>query len=210
MPDPTLQTRALRYAAGDLPAADAAAFETVLAADPDAQDALAEAVRLSAACLGQRPPAPDRSFRAAIRDRLRPATVWNRWVARRAYRGHPLAWTAAGVVAAAGLAAVGWSLGDADPALPAAAVRVAVPAPERSVPVAPPPRAVAVRPVPVPSVAADDDAALRAAEIWAELSTLEHVERVHEDELRRRTRARDFAAPHPDRPSAMMAVPIDP
>jgi len=70
MPEPTLQATALRYAAGDLTSAESAAFETRLTTDQDAREALAEAVRLSAAALGQEPPQPDRTFRAAIRERL--------------------------------------------------------------------------------------------------------------------------------------------
>src|SRR5215470_11557103 len=91
MPEPTLQTTALRYAAGDLSPAEVAAFEARLAEDQDARDALAEAVRLSAAAIGQEPPAPHPSFRAAIRARLN----------LRAYRGHPLAWVGAGATAVA-------------------------------------------------------------------------------------------------------------
>ena len=66
MPDPTLQATALRYAARDLTASEAAAFEARLANDQDARDALAEAVRLSAAAIGQRPPAPRPSLRALV------------------------------------------------------------------------------------------------------------------------------------------------
>src|SRR6476660_5940431 len=91
-PDPlALQGTALRYAAGELPPADTAVFEARLADDQDARDPLAEAVRLSAAALGQEPPAADRTFRSMIRERLRPVSAWwARWLARRAYRGHPL------------------------------------------------------------------------------------------------------------------------
>ena len=67
--------------------------------DQDARDALAEAVRLSAAALASTPPAPDRAFRAAIRERL---VGWTPAVARRrAYRGHPVAWAALGAAAVA-------------------------------------------------------------------------------------------------------------
>ena len=68
---PKLAT-ALRYAARTLPAAEAAAFEAQLAGDQSAREALAEAVRLSAAALGQDPPTPHRSFRAMINERLSP------------------------------------------------------------------------------------------------------------------------------------------
>jgi hypothetical protein len=185
-PDPTLQGVALRYAAGDLPPAAAAAFEARLAADPAARDALAEAVRLSAAALGQEPPAPDRSFRALVRDRLRPGR-W-RLLARRVYRGHPLTWAAAGavVVAAAtltGLRLAGPSAGEAAALPPPPEPAVAVPAADL-----PPADPVAH------AEPADPD--LRMAEIWAELSTPDHVERAHHEEARRRQRQRDWHLPH--------------
>src|SRR5262245_13578470 len=91
MPDPTLQATALRYAAGDLTPDEIAAFEAQLAEDQDARDALAEAVRLSAQAIGQKPPAPHPSFRAAIRARLGLMT----------YRGHPMAWAGLGAAALA-------------------------------------------------------------------------------------------------------------
>src|SRR5262249_58633732 len=95
-----LQAQALRYAAGDLLPAEAEAFEARLATDQAARDAVAEAVRLSAAALGQDPPAPDRSFRALIRERLFARWVPG-WLTRRAYRGHPLAWAGLGAVVVA-------------------------------------------------------------------------------------------------------------
>src|SRR6478735_9702050 len=110
MPEPSLQATALRFAAGDLSATESEAFELRLRDDQDARDALAEAVRLSAAALGQEPPAPDRSFRAAIREQLMgycPA-----WLRRRAYRGHPLTWAAFGAVAVAACTVIGLSLAD--------------------------------------------------------------------------------------------------
>src|SRR5882724_9936156 len=94
MPDPTLQATALRYAAGDLDPDEVSAFEARLAEDQDARDALAEAVRLSAAAIGQEPPAPHPSFRSAIRARLGLA----------GYRGHPVAWVGLGAAAVAACA----------------------------------------------------------------------------------------------------------
>src|SRR5260221_14464201 len=85
----------MRFAAGDLPPRETAAFEVRLAGEQSARDALAEAVRLSAAALGQDAPAPDRTFRAMIRERLL-RSWYPGWLARRAYRGHPLAWAGAG------------------------------------------------------------------------------------------------------------------
>jgi hypothetical protein len=174
MPDPALQTTALRYAAGDLPPAEASAFEGRLAADQDARDALGEAVRLSAAALGRSPPTPHRSYRALIRERL---TGWcPGWLARRAYRGHPLAWAGLGGAAVAACAAVGLSPADPDPVGPPAVAVVPVPV----VAVAPAPREVE-------DVGGDE---LSVAEVWAALSTPEHVEKAHDDEMRWRQRVR--------------------
>ena len=192
MPDPTLLGTALRYAAGDLSPDEGTAFEARLAEDQDARDALAEAVRLSAAAIGQKPPAPHPSFRAAIRARLD----------LRAYRGHPFAWVGLGGAAVAVCTLIGLSLaGRADP--PTAAV--AAPVPVEAIPaprvVAPP--AVAVAPMPREhgmSVAAEhpvpsgDERSV--AEIWADLSTPEHVEKARDDEVRWRQHVRALAHPH--------------
>lgn len=97
---------ALRYAAGDLDPVDEAAFEMRLAEDPVAQDALSEAVRLSAAAAGQAAPSPDPLTRQAVAERVAP-TWLSRLLARRPYRGHPMAWTAAGAAFAVTL--VGFS-----------------------------------------------------------------------------------------------------
>ncbi len=192
MRDPTLQGTALRYAAGDLSPDEVTAFEARLGDDQDARDALAEAVRLSAAAIGQKPPAPHPSFRAAIRARLD----------LRAYRGHPFAWVGLGGAAVAVCTLIGLSLaGRADP--PTAAV--AAPVPVEAIPaprvVAPP--AVAVAPMPRErgaSVAAEhpvpsgDERSV--AEIWADLSTPEHVEKARDDEVRWRQHVRALAHPH--------------
>lgn len=213
MPEPTpraLEATALRYAAQDLSPADAAAFEARLAYDQDAREALAEAVRLSAAALGQEPPTPHRSFRALIRGRLRPLTGWlSRRLARRAYRGHPLAWSGAGAVVVAALL---WAAGPFDEAEPDAArpdSPSVVEAPATPLPPAPAeqvsPRQMASAPIDrenaakVDGVSAGvgtDDAAFRA-EIWAELSTPEHVEKAHDDDARWRQRLKDLHAGRP-------------
>lgn len=97
---------ALRYAAGDLDPVDEAAFEMRLAEDPAAQDALSEAVRLSAAAAGQVAPIPDPLTRQAVAERVAPSWL-SRILARRPYRGHPMAWAAAGAAVAVTL--VGFS-----------------------------------------------------------------------------------------------------
>jgi hypothetical protein len=202
MPDPTLQSTALRYAAGDLTPEEVAAFEARLADDQDARDALAEAVRLSAAAVGQPAPTPHPSFRAAIRARLGLLT----------YRGHPVAWAGLGALVACAL--VGFGLADrADP--PEAAT--AAPAP---VEVAPPPRAPEPAPAaPMPgegsaAVAAENagacgDEGRSVAEIWAEMSSHDAVEKARDEELRWRQRVRDLANPHHVSASAKAAGTAD-
>ena len=90
-----LEATALRYAARTLTPPETSAFEARLAGDQQARDALAEAVRLSAAAMKQVAPAPSSRLRSIIRARL-------------ARRGHPIAWIGlgAGIVAAAALFAV--------------------------------------------------------------------------------------------------------
>ena len=180
MRDPTLQATALRFAAADLTPAESEAFEARLATDEAAQDALAEAVRLSAAAIGQAAPAPHRSFRDSVRARVRGS------------RFHPLAWAALGAVAVAVAAVVGLQLSPSAHAPEVVPTRVESP----EVAVAPQPRAVVA--------VADDAHQPTTAEIWAELSTPEHVEKAHDDEFRRRQRMRDIHTLHPTKPTASL------
>ncbi len=189
MPDPTLQATALRYAAGDLNPEEVSAFEARLAEDQDARDALAEAVRLSAQAIGQKPPAPHPAARAAIRARL----------ALRLARGQQLAYAALGATAVAACTLIGLALAerteaespDAAPATAATTHHVAEPAPA----VTPPKEAAA------PAVSTHPtDTTRSVAEIWADLSTPDHVERARDDELRWRQRVRELN--HPQHVSA--------
>jgi hypothetical protein len=212
-----LQGAALRYAAGDLPPAEAESFEARLALDQGAREALAEAVRLSAAALGQHPPAPDRSVRALVRGRLHPPTTWfGRCLGRRSYRGHPAVWAAAGAGVVAAATLVGLHLvpaGVADP--PATATVSQSPtadpppgsqgspeSPHSNLALAPDEGSDSALPPTDAASCAGSDAALRAAELWAELSTPEQVEKNHEDELRLRNLLREHpaapASPSPD------------
>jgi hypothetical protein len=175
MPDPAneplaLEATALRYAARSLTPGEAAAFESRLADDQRARDALSEAVRLSAAALQQDSPSPDRGFRRLVRNRL-------------VSRLSPAAWVGlgAGAVAAAALFAV--HVADRSeapkPAVePVASAPVVAPAPHV------PATSVARAEEPEPASAADPDDMRKAAEIWAELSTPEHVEKAHDDEAK--------------------------
>lgn len=116
MPSDSLSLAALKYAAGELNTIDSAAFELKLADDPAARDALEEAVRLSAAAVGQPEFLPDPLIRSAVTEELRPHRSFvSRLFARRPYRGHPLTWTAAGAGSSATAAFVLW-LGVVPPA----------------------------------------------------------------------------------------------
>jgi hypothetical protein len=215
--DPALQAAALRYAAGDLTPSEAAAFEARLADDQDTREALAEAVRLSAAALGQEPPGPHRSFRAAVREKL--AGWCPAWLARRAYRGHPLAWAGLGAAAVAACTVIGLALAGRepapDPAGPTAVTPSAAPAP---LAVAPEPRpapdpdtaAHAARELDPAAAACGGDGATAGgrsvAEIWADLSTPEHVEKAHDEELRWRHKLREMSLVHPSRPTTTAAT----
>lgn len=108
MPDrlEPLALTALKYAAGELDAAQVAAFEDRLEYDQPAREALAEAIRLSAAALGRDEPRPDPLGRQVVQDALHP-TLWSRLFPRRPYRGHPLAWTGLGGAAVVALVGVG-------------------------------------------------------------------------------------------------------
>ncbi len=190
-PEPTLQAIALRYAAGDLGPDEAAAFEARLATDQEARDALSEAVRLSAAALGQEPPTPSPSLRSAVRDRLlgrSPA-----WFARRLYRGHPLLWAGLGSVVVGAASLVALCLVDpaefrGDVEEPVISPRLVPPAAadRRAEPTSSPREPEAVAHVETPPAPAAETEAVgpTVAEIWAEWSTQEHVEKAHEDEIR--------------------------
>ena len=196
MPEPTLQATALRYAAGDLASAEAATFESRLAVEQEA-DAVAEAVRLSAAALGKAPTTPDRSFRAAIRGRL--VGYCPAWLRRRAYRGHPALWVALGAIAVAASTVVGLALADREAAREAKPVVA-------TVPVAPVPReAVAADAGEVDSIA-NAEFGDTVAEIWAHLSTPDHVEKLHDDEQRWRQKLRDLGNPNPGRALPVSAI----
>jgi hypothetical protein len=112
--DTDLALLALRYAAGVLPPAEVESFESRLGTDQAARDALAEAVRLSAAASGMPAPAPDPLVRVAATERLRP-TWLTRLFPRRPYRGHPLAWAGIGGTVAASVVVLGAVYWNAEP-----------------------------------------------------------------------------------------------
>lgn len=98
-PDQALALQALLYAGGELDEVDAQAFEALLGADQSAREALAQAVQLSLTLDGQ-PARPDPSWRQRVRERLAGPTLWQRFVGKRSYRGHPAAWSGLGAAAA--------------------------------------------------------------------------------------------------------------
>jgi hypothetical protein len=218
-----LQNIALRYAARDLNPNETASFETRLATDQVARDALSEAVRLSAAALGQSPPAPHSSFRAAIRERLlgwRPS-----WLARRAYRGHPLAWAGLGAATVAACVVLALSLAQSEQKneTPATTIATSVqPGKTTGIDagtVAPEPREAASETTMIAPMPRDHGVALAldngnddhpgkpsVAEIWAELSTPDHVEKAHEEELRWRHKLREMGSIHPGRPTQTATI----
>jgi hypothetical protein len=203
MPDPSLQGTALRYAAADLTPAEAGAFEARLADDQDAREALAEAVRLSAAAIGQKPPTPDPFVRTALRLRL----------ARRGSRWHPVIWTGFGATAVALSTLIGLGLAQREPVELAPSGNTPRsglaehPSGEHSLgqsgaAAAPQPH----DPTPVVSAEVPDslpggEVNRSVAEIWADLSTPEHVEKARDDELRWRHHVR--AMSHPQHPPAI-------
>ncbi|MCS7272196.1 MAG: hypothetical protein NZ703_14030, partial [Gemmataceae bacterium] len=230
--DAALRDLALRYAAGALSDAELAAFEARLASDPQAREAVAEAVRLSAAVLQCAPPAPDPSYRQAAYERiLHPHRPW--WLSRRAYYGHPLLWTALGGTCVAALALLaGRQLPTPAPEtanrsssvspspLPTTKEQPAPPTASLSseafaattsdvapigsdAPVVPHPFPTApteeTLPLasstpgrPEPSATAEQTPAPSVAELWADWSTPERIEKVCDEERRFRQKIRDM------------------
>lgn len=216
-PDPVLHTLAHRYAARELQPAEAAAFEARLEWDQQARDALSEVVRLSAAALGQPSPTPDPILRDVIRGRISGRTP-----ARRThltfYHGHPIAWLVLGGMLTSAVVVIGMMLADtspsdqvvpvADPERPTPVVVSSPPLVPTLVPLpqpAPPPRDVGSSPVATPVAIEDPEPVPSVAELWAEWSTPEHVEKALEDELRWRQKIQNLPGIAPTR-----AVTLEP
>jgi hypothetical protein len=173
-----LALQALLYAGGELPAADADAFERLLANDQAAREALVQAVQLAQPLRG-RPSAPDPAYRDRVRRRLRPGPgLWRLLVGRRTYRGHPLLWSAVGAAAAVLLVAF----------LPRAQPDVVVVRAEPPSEEAP----TFSEPLALPD---DDPDAFDVARVWAETPKGGHLERAREDEMKRKVRAEDRGRP---------------
>jgi hypothetical protein len=207
--DATLRDQALRYAAGALSPSEAAAFEARLASDPQAREAVAEAVRLSAAVLHCPPPTPDPSFRTAACERLlyprRP-----RWLSRRAYPGHPLVWTTLGAAIITALVLLTTVL--PRPAPPPQSTPQLAPPTDNTLIAAESPSLVTnsvsrtnEEETSAPEVAVhaplptDEHAPSSVAELWADMSTPERVEKARDEELRWRQKLRDLGFLTPPR-----------
>ncbi len=169
-----LACQALLYAGGELPPAEAAAFEQRLANDQAARDALVLAVGL-ARPLDGRPATPDPAYRDRVRKRLGAGRGLAGLLGLRTYHGHPLLWAALGAVAAAVVVAV---------LLPRPAAEVVV------VSAAPPGANPAEPPLALPD---DDPSAFDVARTWAEIPKGDHLARAREEEIRRKVRAEDRA-----------------
>ena len=87
----TLLLRAIRYAAGELDPAVAESFENRLGGDSAAREALSEAVRLANRAANAVELKPDGLRKAAVAEKLFPNWL-SRFLPRRPYRGHPIAW----------------------------------------------------------------------------------------------------------------------
>jgi hypothetical protein len=210
-----LQNLALRYAASELNPVETAAFEARLGKDQDAREALSEAVRLSAAALRQAPLTPNPSLRAKIRERL--IGWYPIWLARREYRGHPLAWAGFGALAVATCTVLGLSLteretisttnGTSTLSAGASSISPTAIAPEpraaepESMAIAPAPRDQTTAPIAPPSCN-EPGVNPSVAEIWAALSTPDHIEKDHEEELKWRQKIREIGGMHTGRPSS--------
>jgi len=199
---------------------DTASFEIRLASDQFARDALSEVVRLSAAALGQSPPTPHPSFRAAIRERLlgwRPS-----WLARRSYRGHPLAWSGLGASAVVASVVIGLSFSQGEPQRTSPSGTISSskqtgnsseskPQTVASDTDAGNPETLAIAPMPHEHALAancNDEHLTRpsVAEIWAELSTPDHVEKAHEEEVRWRHKLREMGTTHAGRQTQTSSI----
>jgi hypothetical protein len=96
-----LAFQALLYASGELDERDALLFESRLAEEQGAREALSQAVQLCQVLRGHGPALPDPVWRDRVRQRLQPRRRFWQWLTdRRFYRGHPLAWSGLGAAAA--------------------------------------------------------------------------------------------------------------
>jgi len=181
MPDSAdpLVLNAMLYASGELDASAALAFEERLADDQSARDALAQAVQLSLILSG-RPQRPDSAYRDRVRDAVSRVSWWA-WLCKpRLRRGPTFAWVGLGSAAAV----LFMFLSEPTP-VPTFEPEVVVAKTAESVtpPVVAPVEQVAVQTEPmevVPETNSD------MASMWEEMSNTDRLQRVHDEEQRRR------------------------
>lgn len=188
-----LAFQALLYASGELPEAEAAAFERRLGEDQAARDALCLAVQFCPGLHGGPPVTPDSTYRDQVRQRLRARRGVQRWLLEpRHYRGHPALWGLMGAAAAVLLMAV------LSQALPGS-----WPALERTfvLPTSDAPLVLPLVPEPVETV--------EVAQAWAELYNAARLAQARNEEARRKNRADERRQGKvDDRRSRPLALPV--
>lgn len=181
--DPGLTAQALLYANGELEGAEAEAFEKRLGDEQQAREALCQAVQLTQTVGGWEAPKPDPAYRDRVRAQLLAALSssrprwWRTALRPRLYRGHPMAWLLAGAVAACLMLFLT-------------------------------PGKIPIAPVPQPEAVADNGARSPRAgqsseqphaamgKVWAELHSIDHLERVRAEETRRKQRLEERRLAH--------------
>jgi hypothetical protein len=174
-PRDPLAFQALLYASGELPEAEAAAFERRLGEDQAARDALCLAVQFCPGLHGGAPVTPDRAYRDQVRQRLRTRRVVPRWwLEARPYRGHPALWSLGGAAAAVLLM---FALGQLLPGSWRAVEGSFVLPPSDTQPDLP--------------LAPESVETVEVAQAWAELYNATRLAQARNEEIRRKNRAEE-------------------
>jgi hypothetical protein len=181
-----LDALALLYANGEMDAAQAADFERLLGEDQRAREALCLAVELAKTLDGLPTPQPNAAYRSRVRQRLQTQGFLLKLASRR-YRGHPAVWAALGA-AAAFLGVVltnGW-LAPAPPHAEQMYAAAPTPAPEQVV----------------------QPALGETALIWSEIPKHDRMNRLREEDQRRKTRTDDVhVVRNEERPNRFLTEP---
>lgn len=159
---------AILYVTDALSPEESADYEIRLGEDHAAREVLARVVALSHECTGSPAPVPDASYRAAVRECVLPTPSW-RLVLRRA---KPLGWALAGATAACAAMFTFYVPGNSEQVVqqPIVIVDGGGASSEPDTEFVPPP---------MPS---------SAVRFWATLSRGQHLQKVHDEEQRRRSR----------------------